>query len=104
MAKTVLLLGLRPDVVQGAKRELEAPGTTVITGSGPADVGPAFSQADVDHVFIGGGLDVDTRVAIVREVLQSSDRATIHMKDHFSGPEPLVPFLRGVLNALDNWP
>jgi len=36
MAKTVLLLGLRPDVVQGAKRELEAPGTTVITGSGPA--------------------------------------------------------------------
>lgn len=99
-----MLLGLRADVVEAAKREIEAPGTTIITGGGADDVRSAFGQADIDYVFIGGGLDVGTRVAIVREVLQASDRATIHMKDHRTGPEPLVPFIRGVLSGLSDWP
>jgi hypothetical protein len=57
-------------------------------------------QAEVDHVIIGGGLDIETRAELVREVFYSSDRATVHMKDQMSGPEGFLPFVRAVLAGL----
>jgi hypothetical protein len=87
MAKTVLLLGVRADLLGTVKQELHTPGIEFLGGTGVADVGPAFRQADIDRVIIGGGLDLEARAAMVREVFQSSDRATVHMKDQMSGPE-----------------
>ncbi len=100
MAKTVLLLGVRADLLESVKRELHTPGTEFLGGTGAADVGPAFRQADIDHVIIGGGLDLEARAAMVRQVFQSSDRATVHMKDQMSGPEGFLPFARAVLGGL----
>ena len=100
MAKTVLLLGVRADLLETVKQELHAPGVEFLGGTGAADVGPAFHQADIDHVIIGGGLDLEARAAMVREVFQSSDRATVHMKDQMSGPEGFLPFVRAMLAGL----
>ncbi len=100
MAKTVLLLGVRADLLESVKRELQPAGVVFLGGTGVTDVGPAFRQARIDHVIIGGGLDLDTRAAMVREVFQSSDRATVHMKDQMSGPEGFLPFVRAVLGGL----
>lgn len=58
MAKTVLLLGVRADLLDIVKRELQTPGTEFLAGTGVADVEPAFRGADIDHVIIGGGLDL----------------------------------------------
>jgi hypothetical protein len=69
-------------------------------GSGVADVEAALRQADIDHVIIGGGLDLEARAGMVRAVFQSSDRATVHMKDQISGPEGFLPFARAVLGGL----
>src|SRR5262249_61969666 len=100
MAKRVLLLGVRADLVEGVMRELRGEGVEFLDGTGVSDVEPAFRQADIDHVVIGGGLDPEDRAAIVRLVFQSSDRATVHMKDQMSGPEGLLPFVRAVLAGL----
>lgn len=100
MAKTVLLLGVRADLLDIVKRELQTPGTEFLAGTGVADVEPAFRGADIDHVIIGGGLDLEARAAMVRAVFQASDRATVHMKDQMSGPEGFLPFARAVLAGL----
>ena len=100
MAKTVLLLGVRADLLQTVQRELQTPGIEFAGGTGLADVEPAFRQADIDHVIIGGGLDLEARAAMVRVIFQASDRATVHMKDQMSGPEGFLPFVRAVLTGL----
>jgi hypothetical protein len=41
---------------------------------------------------------------MVRAVFQSSDRATVHMKDQMSGPEGFLPFARAVLVGLGYQP
>jgi hypothetical protein len=103
MAKTVLLLGVRADLVESVKRELEAPGTEFLTGTGVADVEPSFRGADIDHVIMGGGLDIEARAGAVREIFRLSDRATVHMKDQMSGPEGFLPFVRAALNGLADY-
>jgi hypothetical protein len=66
-------------------------------------VGRAFGRADIDHVIVGGGLDLEARAAMVREVFQASDRATVHMKDQMSGPEGFLPLARAVLAGLGGY-
>jgi len=103
MAKRVLLLGVRADLLEGVMRELRGEGVEFLDGTGVSDVEPAFRQADIDHVVIGGGLDPEDRAAIARQVFRSSDRATVHMKDQMSGPEGLLPFVRAVLAGLGGY-
>jgi hypothetical protein len=103
MAKTVLLLGVRADLLETVKQELQTPGVDFQSGTGEADVDSALRQADIDHVIIGGGLDLEARAAVVRQVFQSSDRATVHMKDQMSGPEGFLPFVKAVLGALSSY-
>jgi hypothetical protein len=100
MAKMVLLLGVRADLLEAVTRELQAPGVEFLGGTGVSDAESAFRQADIDHVIIGGGLDLEARAAMARAVFQSSDRATVHMKDQMSGPEGFLPFGRAVLAGL----
>jgi len=85
------------------KQELQTPGVDFQSGTGEADVDSALRQADIDHVIIGGGLDLEARAAVVRQVFQSSDRATVHMKDQMSGPEGFLPFVKAVLGALSSY-
>jgi hypothetical protein len=40
---------------------------------------------------------------MVRAVFQSSDRATVHMKDQMSGPEGFLPFVKAVLARLGGY-
>ena len=103
MAKTVLLLGVRADLLETVKQELQIPGIEFLTGTGEADADRVLRQADIDHVIIGGGLDLGARAAMVREVFQSTDRATVHMKDQMSGPEGFLPFVKAVLGGLSSY-
>ena len=100
MAMRVLILGLRPALVENFRRELDLPDGELLTGTDLDDLRAAFVDKDVDHVILGGGLDVATRADAVREVFGLSDRATVHMKDQLSGPEGFVPFARALLRGL----
>ena len=94
---------VRADVLATVKQELQTPGIEFLSGTGEAAVDSALRQADIDHVIIGGGLDVEARAAMVRTVFQSSDRATVHMKDQLSGPEGFLPFVKAVLGGFSSY-
>ncbi len=90
-------------MVEEAQQQLEMPHLHLIGGSGADDVRSAFAQAGLDHVIMGAGMDLETRLEIVQEVFRSSDRTTVHMKDAVSGPQGFLPFVRSVLRGLDDY-
>lgn len=104
--RTVLILGRRHSVVDGAERqlELELPGTHVHEGISIEDARAAFAQTNIDHVIMGAGIELEDRLQIVREVFQTSDTTSVHMKDRASGPDGFLPFIRAVLRGLQEQP
>ena len=100
MPTRVLIVGLRPALVENFRRELGQEDVELLTGTDLDGLRAAFSDEDVDHVILGGGLDIATRADAVREVFRLSDKATVHMKDQLSGPEGFVPFARALLRGL----
>ncbi|MGO8947969.1 MAG: hypothetical protein ACLQUY_09965 [Ktedonobacterales bacterium] len=101
MTKRILLLGVKATLLDDVRQQVPMPDLELLAGTGIEDVRAALADADLDHVIMGGGLDLETRLAVVREVFESSDRATVHLKDQLSGPEGFLPFVRAVLVGLD---
>jgi NAD(P)H-flavin reductase len=100
MTRTVLILGLRGVIVDDVVQRLNRPDLVVHGGTGIDDLRAIFAANRVDHVIMGAGLELDTRLAIVRETFTLSDTTTVHMKDRASGPEGFLPFVRAVLTGL----
>jgi len=96
----VLLLGLKGIVVEDAERQLDLSGIKLFTGTGLDDLRAAFAEAEIDHVVMGAGIDLETRLALVREVFQLSEKTTVHLKDRASGPTAFLAFARSVLSGL----
>ena len=103
MPTRVLILGLKPALVENFRRELGQEDVELVAGTDLEGLRAGFADTDVDHVILGGGLDIATRADAVREVFRLSDRATVHMKDQLSGPEGFVPFARAVLRGLADY-
>ena len=105
-AKTVLILGRRHSVVDAAEHQLEAdlPGVDLLEGISIDDVRAAFAQEKIDHVIMGAGIDLEDRLQIIREIFQTSDTTSVHMKDRASGPQGFLPFIQAVLRGLDEQP
>ena len=100
MTKRVLLLGRLGVVVEDVQQQLRMPDVQLFAGTGLDEVRSAFAQADIDHVIMGAGLDLEVRLEIVREIFLASDATTVHMKDFASGPDGFLPFVRSVLTGL----
>jgi hypothetical protein len=103
VTKRILLLGVKATLLDDVRQQVQMPDVELLAGTAMDDVRSAFAHADLDHVIVGGGLDLETRLEMVREVFQSSDRATVHLKDHRSGPEGFLPFVRAVLVGLQDY-
>jgi hypothetical protein len=103
MTRSVLLLGRLSGVVEDAQWQLQLPDVQLFTATGLDEVRSAFAQADIDHVIMGAGLDLEARLDIVREIFLTSDRTTVHMKDLASGPDGFLPFVRSVLVGLADY-
>ena len=100
MRKTVLLLGRTGVVVDEVHRQLDVAEVELIGGIGIDDVRAAFARTNVDHVVMGAGMDLETRLQLVREIFESSEKTTVHLKDRVSGPEGFLPFVGAVLRGL----
>jgi hypothetical protein len=103
MAKRVLLVAVMPKVLEGVLQDLHMPDIELLTGANIDDVRSALTRDDVDHIILGAALTLEARQEIVKHVFQSSDRATLHMKDPLSGPEGFLPFVRSVLAGLAHY-
>ena len=97
MMKTVLILGRLESVVEDVEAHLDVPDVKVLEGTGIDDVRSAFAQGHVDAVIMGAGIDLDTRLEIVRTIFELSDTTSVHMKDRRSGPQGFLPFVRSEL-------
>ncbi len=102
-SKNVLLLGRTGVVIEEARQQLDMPRLQLFGGTGLDDARSAFAQASIDHVIMGAGIDLETRLEIVREVFRSSDRTTVHMKDRISGKQTFLAFARSVLRGLNDY-
>lgn len=96
----VLLVGRTPAIIAEVLEQVDDPAVTFYTGSSLEDVAAVVERAQVDHVILGGGLDLETRLQIVRSVFESSTSTTVHMNSP-SGPNSYLPFVRAVLRGLD---
>ena len=101
--KTVLLLGRRDVVIDDVKRQLDIPGVQLLGGTGIDDVRSAFAETTIDHVIMGAGIELETRLPLIREVFQASDTTTVHMKDRVTGSDGFLPFIRSVLRGLADY-
>jgi hypothetical protein len=101
--RRVLLLGRSEAVVEAARQGAVGAAFEIVGGTGLEDLKAVFAQGPVAHVIMGAGLDLETRLAVIREIFESSDVTTVHMKDKDSGPEGFLPFIQAVLSGLDVW-
>ncbi len=103
MTRRVLLLGRLGAVIEDAQQQLRMPDVQLVVATGLDEVRSAFAKADIDHVIMGAGLDLETRLKVVQEVFLTSDKTTVHMKDFASGPTGFLPFVRSVLVGLADY-
>lgn len=96
----VLLVGRTPAVIVDVLERVHAPAVTFASGSGIEDVAAVLKRTRLDHVIMGGGLDLDARLQIVRDVFENSTSTTVHMNSP-SGPESFLPFVRAILRGFD---
>ena len=101
--KRVLLLGLTGVVVEDTRAQLDLPDIELLGGGGIEDLRTAFATGPVDHVIMGAGIDLETRLDIVREIFRTSDTTTVHLKDRGSGKEEFTHFVRSVLRGLGDY-
>lgn len=90
MTKNVLLLGRRGIIVDDV-RTLVAPGSKTC--------GPPLPERGRPRHH-GAGIDLETRLEIVREIFLLSDATTVHLKDRVSGPQGFLSFVRSIPSGL----
>lgn len=49
--------------------------------------GPTEVDRTIDHVFIGAGIEIEVRLQIIQEVLETSSATTVHLKDKIAAPK-----------------
>jgi hypothetical protein len=96
--KNCLLVGLKPVVVEEAKKQIAERNINLFIASSMQEVKDIFSH-HIDIVIMGAGLDLADRLKIVKYIFEESNSTTVHMKDRESGPEGFLPFINNVLNG-----
>lgn len=99
MDKRIVLIGRTQHVIDDVVERLDVPGVELSGGTDIDALRGAFGRGPVDHVIIGGGLELDTRLELVAEVFRAGRSTTVHMNSP-SGPESFLPFVRAVLSAV----
>ena len=100
MSNNVLLPGRTCIVLDDVEAGLDVRDVSLFAGTSLDDVVTAMSEQPIHHVIMGAGIDLDTRLAIVRHIFETSTSTTVHMKDRDSGPAGMLPFVNGLLTGL----
>ncbi len=96
----ILVTGRQKAVGDTVARKLDLPDVTVHVATDLQEVTTVLHDVTLSHVFIGPGLDTETRLEIVGAVLHHSETACVHLKDTTRGPEGALDFIRGIVTGL----
>ncbi len=86
-------------IVDDVKSKIDAQDVNLFGGTTIDDVKQVFEDQSIDVVIMGAGIDIETRLEIIRYIFEVSKSTTVHMKDWDSGPAGMLPFVNGVLNG-----
>ncbi len=87
-------------IVDDVKNSIDNRNINLFGGTNLEDVKKAFGEQEIHTVIMGAGIDLDTRLEIIRYIFEASKGTTVHMKDWNSGPVGMLPFVNGVLNGI----
>ena len=99
MTRNVLLLGRTGIVLDEVREHLGESDVNLFAGTNLDDVNTAFEAETIDTVIMGAGIELAVRLQIVDHIFATSTSTTVHMKDWDSGPQGMLPFVRGILGA-----
>ena len=102
MSKKILLLGVLDSILLDVQQQVARPNFEYFRGTSVEDIRSVFARTTIDHVIMGGGIPLETRLQMVREIFQSSDTTSVHMKSHIPRSEGFLPFVRAVLRGVIN--
>ena len=102
MTKKILLLGVLDSILADVQQQVARPDFEFFSGTSVEDVRATLARTNIDHVIAGGGIPLETRLEMVREIFQSSDTANVHLKSHIPRSEGFLPFVQAVLRGLIN--
>lgn len=98
--KRVIIIGKAPVNIPSPE-ELSVKDVTIYAATSLQEVRDVFkSYPDIDIAITGGGLELETRLEIVRFIFRVSDTVTVHLKDRATGPEGFLPFINRVLRGV----
>jgi hypothetical protein len=100
MSTKILLLGVLDSILADTQQQVARPNFEFFRGTSVEDVRSTLAQTNIDHVIMGGGFELETRLEMVREIFQSSDTTSVHMKSHIPRSEGFLPFVQVVLRGL----
>src|SRR5215208_397159 len=80
MNKNVLLVGRKAIVLDDVRKGLAVQDVTLFSASTLDDVRKVLDDHSIDMVIMGAGIDLDTRVQIVRHIFEASNSITVHLK------------------------
>jgi DNA-binding response OmpR family regulator len=97
MNRNVLLVGRKAIVLDDVREGLAVQDVTLFSATTLDDVRKVLDEHAIDMVIMGAGIDLDTRLQIVRHIFEASSSTTVHLKDRDSGPQGFLPFVKGLL-------
>lgn len=100
MPSNVLLLGRSGVVLDDVRSAIDTTGITLYASSTFDDVKTVTANAPIDTVIMGAGIDLDTRLAMIRHIFETSNGTTVHMKDRDSAKAGMLSFIDAVLTGL----
>jgi hypothetical protein len=100
MSQKFLLLGVLDSILLDVQQQVARPNFEYFRGTSVEDIRSVFARTTIDHVIMGGGLPLETRLEMVRVIFESGETTSVHMKDVASGSQGFLPFVRSVLSGL----
>ena len=97
---TVLLIGRTMPIIQADVEGVHRTDIDLLMATTLDEVKHQMSRGAIDGAIIGAGIDLPLRLDIVRVLLEAEGSTTVHLKDHDSGPEGMLPFTRSLIDAL----
>jgi len=97
--KKVLLVGLLLKNIP-SRDKIAVENVDLAIASTIEEVRARCAEQQFDIAILGAGIDLDSRLSIIEEIVSSNDRVTVHLKDRASGPEGFLPFINTILQGL----
>ncbi len=95
----ILLVGRTPDEAAKLTEELEADGVQLFGVMNADEVLDRLEHEAIDLVVVAGVVQDADRHEICTVIASIRDELCIHLKDRASGPEGMLPFLRGIIKG-----